>query len=182
MICDTMIKHMDIQLLSKDSLRLKIKKTSLIVDPEASMPKTEADAIISIGNLTGESRINDYRVLIDGVGEYEVGGIKISSFGEDDNLLFTFHLEGNEAILGKASALSKISSDKIKDYSIAIINVDAQIPQNIITAMEPRAIVLYGDNAKDAAKELGKDDVKAAPKVSVIEDKLPEETEVYLLS
>ena len=62
------------------------------------------------------------------------------------------------------------------------INEREQYYKNECTCMLEDFIKCYGDNAKDAAKEFGKDDIKSSSKVSVFEDKLPEETEVYLLS
>lgn len=173
---------MDISLLSKNSLRLKIKKTTLIIDPNSSIAKIEADAVIAISKDIDESRVNDARVLLNGAGEYEVNGLKISATGTNEDLLFSFSLDEIGIALVKASVLSKISQDKIKDYEVVIVNADTDISQSVITSMEPRVIVLYGEKAMEAAKNLGKEDPVAVSKLSVSEDKLPEETEIYLLS
>lgn len=173
---------MDIALLSKDSLKLKIKKTTLIIDPKSSISKIEADAVIAISKDIDESRVNDARVLLNGAGEYEVNGLKISAVGTNENLLFSFSLDNFEIVLVKASVLSKISQDKIKDYEVAIVNADSEINQSVITSMEARVIVLYGEKAMEAAKDLGKENPISVSKLSVSEDKLPEETEIYLLS
>ncbi|MBI3984573.1 MAG: hypothetical protein HY344_01330 [Candidatus Levybacteria bacterium] len=172
---------MDIAVLSKDSLKIKIKKTSLIVDPKPQMPKTEADAIISLEEEADVSRVNDFRVLINEAGEYEVGGLKISSFRVEKELVFSFSSEGVDILLAKASGLSKVPSDKLQDYGVVIVNVDVSIPQNAITSMEPRAVVLYGEHAREGAKALGSQAAKSS-KVSISENSLPEETEIYLLS
>lgn len=173
---------MDITILSKDSLKIKIKKTTVIIDPNKETPKTDADAILALSENVDKERINEYRVLINGAGEYEVSGLKISAFLATTDLIFSFNLETCEAILAKASSLSKISTDKIKDYSVVVVNADSDINQSIITSMEPRIIIVYGEKANEAVKTLGKENLVKSSKVSINEDKLPEETEIYLLS
>ena len=173
---------MDVQVLSGNSLKLKIKKTALVIDPESSIPKTDADVVISFEEKPEASRVANARVLINGAGEYEVGGLKISSVKIGNSLLFSFGLENLEIALIKASSLLEISSDKIKNYEIVLVNTDSDINQSILTAMEPRVIVLYGEKMKEAARKLGKAGSAASSKISFSEDKLPEETEIYLLS
>jgi len=173
---------MDIQILSGESLRLKIKKTILIIDPNLSIPKSEADAIVTFDKNSEISKVANCRLLINGAGEYEVGGLKIASFKIGNGLMFSFGIENLEAALIKASFLSEASLDKIKNYDVVLINADLEINQSALTAMEPRVIVLYGKNASQAAKELGKASLTPSSKVSFSEEKLPEETEIYLLS
>ncbi len=173
---------MDIAVLSKDSLKIKIKKTSLVVDPKPQMPKTDGDAVITLGEDFDAGRVNEYRVLINQAGEYEVGGLKISSFRVENELVFSFSSEGVDILLAKASGLSKVPSDKLQDYGVVIVNADISIPQNAITSMEPRAVVLYGEHAREGAKALGSGNAAKSSKISISENSLPEETEIYLLS
>ena len=99
---------MDIALLPKNSLKIKIKKTSIMVDPNKEMPKTDTDAVIALNGNIDESRVNGYRVLINGAGEYEVGGLKISAFRATDDLIFSFSFETFEAILAKTDKIFKL--------------------------------------------------------------------------
>ncbi|MBI2026047.1 MAG: hypothetical protein HYT06_01555 [Candidatus Levybacteria bacterium] len=173
---------MDVALLSQNSLKIKIKKTSLVIDPKTDISKTDADAIIALGNDFDKSRVNEYRVIISEVGEYEVSGLKISSFKTDGELIFSFTSEGAEVLLAKASALSKTPSDKLADYGVVIVNADSHIPENVITSIEPRVVVLYGQKAQEGAKTLGSQNPTKSAKVSFSENSLPEEMEIYLLS
>lgn len=171
---------MDIALLSDKSLKLKIKKTNLIINPDAKTPKTEADAVIVTSNDSDPARVKDYRVIISAPGEYEVGGLKISALRQEDGLVFIFNSDGKEIVWSSSSVLSKTPTDKTRESSIVVINADSELPQNVITAMEPRAVVLYGEMAKQGAEALGKESVSSG-KASIAEDKLPEETVVYIL-
>lgn len=172
---------MDIQILSEGSIKIKIKKTSIVVNPSLSMPKTEADVVLSFEKNTDASKVAEYRLLVDGAGEYEIGGLKISATKLGEDLTFAFGLDSFEASLVKASSLSGLSLDKVKNYDAVLVDADADINESALTAMEPRIIVLYGQNAKEAAAKLGKSG-SSIPKVSFSEDKLPEESEIYLLS
>jgi len=172
---------MDVQILGEGCLKIKNKKTTLAVDPEASMQKFDADAILLTGKEENANRITNYRAVINGVGEYEVSGLKIVGIASEDDLLFALISENVRTLVAKASSLKKISTEKIGDYQIAIINADTDTSESTITAMEPNVVVLYGLKAKETAKALGKESVSAQSKVSFAEDKLPEETEVMVL-
>ena len=138
---------MDVALLGPNSLKIKIKKTILIIDPKKEIAKTEADAIIATQKDFDASRVNEVRVVINESGEYEVSGLKISSFRSNGELIFSFSSDSTEILLAKASALSNTPSDKLQDYGVVIVNADSHIPENVITSMEPRVIVLYGEKA-----------------------------------
>ena len=173
---------MDVVLLGENSLKIKIKKTSLVVDPQKEITKIDADAIIATYKDYDASRLTDYRVIINKVGDYEVSGLKISSFKSSEELIFSFSIDAVEVLLAKASVLTNTPSDKLQDYGIVIVNADSHIPENVITSMEPRVVILYGEKAVEGAKALGSQDGVKSSKVSVSEDRLPEETEIYLLS
>lgn len=173
---------MDVALLGPNSLKIKIKKTTLVIDPKKEIAKTDADAIIATQKDFDASRVNEVRVVIDESGEYEVAGLKISSFRSKEELIFSFSSDSAEVLLAKASALSNTPSDKLQDYGVVIINADSHIPENVITSIEPRIVVLYGEKAFDGAKTLGSQNPAKSSKVSFSEGSLSEEMEIYLLS
>jgi hypothetical protein len=172
---------MDIQLLGKDSLRIKSKKTAVAIDPKSSIAKFDADAILLIDKKSDVSRVNDSRITIDGAGEYEISGLKVSGIKSDKDIMYGLNSENVDAIVAKASSLETVPIDKIGEYQVVIINVDSDLKQSVVTAMEPRVVVLYGEKAKEGAKVLGKESVLTASKISIAEEKLPEEMDVMLL-
>lgn len=171
---------MDVIALSADCLKLKIKKTSIIVNPVPGISKTEADVILGLGKID-TTRVNNTRLIIGGVGEYEVGGLKISAESLTNGLIYSFSLDSKNVALVKASVLTNAVTDNIRDYDIVILEADEAVNQSAITAMEPRIIIVYGKLSKEIAKELGNIQ-DTSSKISVNEEKLPEETAVYLLS
>lgn len=173
---------MDIQIFGSDSLKIKSKKTTLAIDPKSEVPKFEADAVVLLDKNSDITRINDFRVVINAVGEYEINGLKVSGVALDGDTIFTILSENALTLIAKASSLEKISAEKVGEYKILIINADSDLNQGRITAMEPNVVILYGEKAKEAAKALGKESATVSSKITVSEDKLPEEMDVMILA
>jgi len=172
---------MEVALLDKTSLRIKSKHTNFVVDPFEKLSKTSTDAVLILsGDSVNLSKVTDYRVVIKSPGEYEVGGIKISAIDIDGSTVYGLTVDNVDVLLAKTSSVAKVS-EKLKEYQVAIFNVDSEINQTVVTALEPRVVILYGEKAADAAKALGKEDAQVLQKFSAAEDKLPEEMQVVLL-
>ena len=175
---------MDIQILGNGSLKIKSKKATLAVDPKSSLPKFDAEAILLMdkSSESDTKRVDNFRVVISGAGEYEVAGLKISGIKAGNEVMFGLSSENANAIITKASFLENVTAEKIGEYKIAIINADAKLNQSILTSMEPSVVVLYGEKAKEEAKAMGKESTSSSSKISISEDKLPEEMDVIVLS
>lgn len=173
---------MDITALSKNSIKIRGKSASFVVDPERGIQKTNADGIIRLKkNSLDISRITDYRVILDGPGEYEVGGVKISALTIDSGFVYNMIIDGMWVILGDASGVSKIKDTTLPCQAV-ILNVDTAFNSSFLTSLEPRLVVLYGDKKTDGAKMLGKVGViQQSLKCSISKDKLPEEMEIVVL-
>jgi hypothetical protein len=172
---------MDFQTFGEDTLKIKSKKVNLAIDPREKISKFDAEAVLLTEGVFDASRINDYRVIIDGPGEYEVSGLKISGIKSDGGIIYELISDNTNILVAKASVLEKIPTDKLDDYKIVVINVDSELNQSVIIAMEPRVVILYGQNKKEGAKKIGSESIPVSSKISLSEDKLPEELEVMLL-
>lgn len=172
---------MDIQILGDNTLKIKNKKATLAIDPKEGVAKFDADAILAMDKVFDQSRVNESRVTINAVGEYEISGLKVSGIKSEEDIMYGLISENSNVLIAKSSSLEKISADKMGDYKIVIINADSDLNQSIVTAMEPRVVILYGEKAKEGAKALGKDNISSSSKISISEDKLPEELDVMLL-
>jgi len=175
---------MDVVLLDKNSIKIKGKNASIVIDPAAKMSKTNADGIIFLegdGEGYDITRIDDYRVILKGQGEYEVGGIKISGQKSADKYVYNLVVDNLDVFLSKTSVLNK-SHQEIRDYKVLILNIDSNIDQSLITSFEANLIILYGEGAsKESGKALGKGEVENAKKISVTNEKLPAEMQVMIL-
>lgn len=174
---------MDVVKLSDNSLKIKGKKASFIVEPSEKMPKNNADAVILFSSHAfDQSRVEGYRVIIASAGEYEVNRIKINAIVSEKGTVYSFLIDGIELLLGRASDLNLIA-DKNQEHKVAIIMADCEIKESVITAVEPRLAIIYGEKAEEGIKTLGKEkgEVEITKKLSFNEDKLPEEMRVVML-
>lgn len=174
---------MEITYLDNKCLKIRSKKASFIVDPSSNIPKTSVDFILLLRDEKYNlQKVADYRLVISGSGEYEIGGIKISGKRTDGDFVYSILLNKFELIIGKADAISKMP-DKAKEHEFAILNTDSVLSESIITIIEPRVVVLYGDKTEESIKALGKDSsvVQRTKKLSIKEGQLPEEMEVVVL-
>lgn len=174
---------MDVVLLDKNSIKIKGKNASFVIDPAAKMPKTNADAVILLDDGDGYdvTRVDDYRVILKGQGEYEVGGIKVSGQKSGNTFVYSLDADNLGVLLGRTSVLAK-NHQETKDYQVLILNVDSTIDQALITSFEARLIILYGEGAsKESGKALGMAETETAKKVSVTNEKLPPEMQVMIL-
>ena len=147
---------MDFQIIGEETLKLKSKKVNLAVDPKEKIPKFDADAILLTDKIMDLSRVNNYRVVIDGPGEYEVSGLKINGIRSGDGNIYELINESASVMVARTSAINKIPADKLDDYKIVVLNADSEVNQTIITAMEPSVVVLYGQLKKRRCKKTGK--------------------------
>jgi hypothetical protein len=171
----------DIYILDKSTIRIHSKHANFVVDPGKQGNKVSCDAVILLNNLTSDlSRVMDYRIILNGPGEYEVNGVKILGVKGDKGFVYSFMVDGFSAILGTSSEISKIK-ENVFLCQIVILNVDDEINSAVVTKLEPKIVILYGDNKESAAKILGKENLLPIKKFSALKDKLPEEMEVVVL-
>jgi len=73
--------------------------------------------------------------------------------------------------------------DKAKEHEFAILNTDSVLSESIITIIEPRVVILYGDKIEESIKALSKDSsaIQRTKKYSIKDNQLPEEMEVVVL-
>lgn len=181
--------YMEVALFPNNTLRIKGKRASLVVDPKKGGQKQSADAILLLQNKDFDpSRVSDYRVIVADPGEYEVGGIKMTGVTGDNGTLpagrqvfYNLNVDNLDMILANTSSLSKFK-ELITEPKVAILNADSEIDLETITAIEPKVVVLYGQYSHSAVKALGKVGVSASKKFVQTSDKLPQESQVVWLA
>ncbi len=167
---------MEVALVGKDTLKIKGKKASLIVDPKGEIPKTPADAILLLNGEVDPTRVEEYRVIINDEGEYEVGAIKITGISHG---IYNLNVDNTQAILGKTSSIGKLS-DTSNEAQVAILNVDSELNEAIIASLEAKVVILYGEKANEGLKALGKHDLAATKKFNVAKE-LSEDSETQIV-
>lgn len=190
---------MDIYTLDKNSIKIHSKHANFIVDPaERGVDPTKlgtkvsCDAVILLNKQSNDlSKVADYRIVINGPGEYEISGAKVSCIKADLGFIYSLMVDGFSVILGSSSEIPKISAiggsasvhkeEFNTECQIAILNVDDELNPTVVTKLEPKIMILYGEDKEGAVKILGKQNLPTTKKFTIMKDKLPEEMEVVVL-
>lgn len=172
---------MDIILLGKNSIRLKGKKSSFVIDPSNSIGKTEAEAAI---RLTSDpdfstSKLEGLRVTFSGPGEYEVGGTKFSLLKAGEEYAGIFEVDSVTILIGTGAALEKIQ-EKAENADIVIVNATGEFNDSVIATLEPRVLMVYGEKRDEVKKALGKEG-EVVSKFTAAKDKFTDEMQLVLL-
>lgn len=169
---------MDVAIIGENVIKVRSKHVSFVVDPIKEMPKVNVDAILLLGDNKNvdSSRVLDQRITIGGLGEYEIGGVKIVGI---ETGVYSLFLDSQRVVLGKVSYIAKLQ-DNMPSCDIAILYVDEDI-KSIVAKLEPKIVVLYGDRKMEGAKALGKVATEPVQKFTIAKDKLPQEMEVVVL-
>lgn len=172
---------MEIALLSQNSLRIKSKAASIGINPDSK--NSQFNAIIIIGDEAGGTRVftNDGVLIIDGPGEYEVAGIKISGVRNKSETVYSMNIDGVDVIVGTVSALSD-SQQKIKEHNIVCIATTVNADASFATSIASHAVIFFGAMADQVVHTFAKENVKKLPKYQTTLDKLPSEMETVLLA
>lgn len=169
---------MEIAILPKQSLRIKSKQASLVVDQQ---DKAEYNGALILAKTVSELSHPDSEIVINAPGEYEVGGIKITGVRYESEMVYTLLVDGVEIVLGKISILNKMHA-KLSDNNVVAVYCDTAEDSSFLTSLATNVIVLYGDKAEEVAQTFGPDKVKKMAKYSSAREKLPTEVETVLLA
>jgi len=168
---------MEIALLSKNSLRIKGKNSVLVVDPSE---KSVSNAALILGSVLNGVKTEGADIVINGPGEYETGGIKITGIKSEADLIYSMTVDSVSVIVGKVNSLSGLQN-KLKESNVLVVNCDKVMDASFLTGLATNVIIFYGENATDIAKALGQENVKHMPKYAATIDKLPTEVETVIL-
>lgn len=188
---------MDIYHVGLTAIRIKGKKTTLVVDPFTKETaglkwhQTPSDAVLLTSSASWRtphirtSAVDNYRVVIDGPGEYEVGGVAIVGIPIGQITSYYIKIDGIALLhLGLLDIpLSDSEFDRYPAIDILFVSVSSEAPR-LVTKLEPKIIVPMNFTQASMApflKELGKEDVKPQPKLTTTREKLPAELEVVVL-
>lgn len=174
---------MEMILFSPDCIRIKGKSASFVIDPTVAMKvKTQADAILLLTKHAdfSSSKVEEYRVIIGSIGEYEVSGAKITGFKTGSSIAYSISLDDIDILLIASSDLPKLKESS-KDYKMIILYANELVEAPFITVLVPSLVVLYGEKAEEILKILGKETVVKSQKLIVKKEQLLEEMEVAVL-
>lgn len=168
---------MEIAWMQKSGLRIKGKHAVFAVNP---LDNAVANAILLLDDSPHEFGDQD-TVIFHGPGDYEVGGVKITGIKSEKGNAYSLNIDGMSVIVGKITALA-VLQNKMKEHNIIIVSCDEKIDASFITSHAENAIVFYGSQAEETAKEFEQEKLKTMNKYTVVANKLSPELETILLN
>ena len=171
---------MEVTSLSTNSVKIKGKLGTFAVNPSGKI--VGYNAVLLLGNQTvDKTKLEPGTIIIKGPGEYEIAGIKISGFRVADETAFRLTVDKVVLIVGSASSLEKDHS-KVSDNHLVILFADTISDPSFVTALEPNAVLFFGEKAEDTVKQFAKENYRKEQKYQTTIDKLPAELESILLT
>lgn len=172
--------YMEISLVSANSIKLKGKHATLLINPQDK--SATYNVAVLFGNPPKSSlKLHTDIVTIDGPGEYEAGGIKISGVKADGETAYSFRVDGVDLLLGSLANLEKVHQ-KMKEHHVALVAVETEGNSSFVSALATHALMFFGPQAQSVVDTLAKEEKKVTTKYSISADKLPGETETILLA
>lgn len=199
---------MDIKWYGKGCFRIKERNNILFTDPtplraNAARAKLKADIVTFSSGEVDTKALESFSsepYVITRIGEYEVGGIFVTSIGpngkESNNRVMLYHFEDMtvcylgelDHVLGQSEveALGAVDILLVPAGGAGLISA-AQVAE-VISLVEPRLIVPghYEGQPSEALdrflKEMGSSASSSLDELRVSRSSLPEESQVYLLN
>lgn len=172
--------YMEISVQGVDSPKIRGKHSAIVINPQ---DKTSSyNAALLIGNPAKSSlKIRDDVVIINGPGEYEAGGIKVSGMKADDQTIYTISFENLDVLVGTRESLEK-AHQKLKEHNVAIIYANTAGNISFASTLSMNALIFIGEKAREVVDSFAKEEKKEIGKYVISAEKLPTEIETILLA
>src|SRR5258706_3876994 len=106
---------MDFAILTENGIKLKGKQSVILIDSSSARAKVPADAILQ---LLQQNASEDQTLIIQGPGEYETKGTKITGTRTDKDMWYEIVTEGVDILIGRATTITR-AKDKLRDFDVA---------------------------------------------------------------
>lgn len=172
---------MEITKVSQEGIKIKTKLATFAVTPIGAKGKIAVDCVLFYSrNDKVLPAFETAPLIIEGAGEYEIKGLKLTGISKKESIIYIGKIEGIDVVLMQASSAQK-GKEMLNECQIAIIDADSQLDQSTIAAFNANIIVLYGAYALETSKNIEKNVINTT-KYATSKDKLPGEMEVVVLT
>src|SRR6185437_5883754 len=103
--------YMEIAFLQKSGLRIKGKTATFVASPEGSVA---ANAILLL--RPNVDFVSEEAVILQGAGDYEIGGVKITGLRNEKGVLYSMNIDGMDVVVGSIALLSAMQH-KLKEHN-----------------------------------------------------------------
>ena len=150
---------MEISKNSDKSVKIKLKKITIVTDPEK---KIEADIAIITDSIGTNSVYDDYQLVIEGPGKYEKNGIYIRGEKVGNSVTYEI-LDGATKIhFAPSNSLEKFKEED--DINVLIIKAVGKIDESIFASFSSSIMTIFGP---EELLQLSSESVRRVSKVNL---------------
>lgn len=164
---------MEIAVIS-GGVRIKGKLATLAV---ASFQEKTAQAVLA---LQKAKTIPANSLVFDGAGEYEIGGVKISTVRSENDLIHSVNVEGVTVLVGEITAIERTHT-KFAEHDIVLLVCNSEANPSFASSLTTHATLFVGEKAKEVCEKLAKSNTIESNKYSATSGKFPEESQTVVL-
>jgi hypothetical protein len=121
---------MEIKYLGGETVFLKGKKESVLVNPESGLDSRDGSRIVLYSDENdGRADLNGDKVFINSVGEYEVGGVEILGIsGGGEDTVYKLIIDGFKTVIidGLKEELSEKRIEKVEEADVLVVGLEAE--------------------------------------------------------
>src|SRR5438093_9518388 len=134
---------MDISLVKDNSIKIKDGRggTTIVTDP---VLKTDGEIVLLTDRELDydAEKVDGKRLVIEGPGEYEIGGVSITGQEMKGDTVFRI-FNSSKVCLLPASAISKIQEED--EFDAVIIKVNQRVTDDSFSVFNAKLVILYGN-------------------------------------
>lgn len=171
---------MEISVLPGNIIKLKTKLASFLINPTEKVSDASGAIFFSTDHKLQSA---ENVVVIDGPGDFEIGGVKFSGISSGSEVVYSFLLDGVDVMIGKIESLDKIQH-KVKEHDAVIVCTDGTPPgaSAFVTGLATSYVMAVGNDGKALIDSFGKENPQELNKITITKDKLPTEMETIILT
>jgi len=184
---------MEIRYLGSQTVLIKTKKESVIINPDKGGDKVESRIVVFSDKKLDYMGLDGEKVLVRGPGEYEVGGIEIKGWAIDEDK-YMYLLESEGVVVGFLGKAEEMLSDKmierINGIDILVADIGGKIGgkslQDLAKKWGANYLIPVGYKAGEAAikkflDEVDEEGLESIDSLKIDRDNLPDGLEITLL-
>lgn len=171
---------MEVSKFSEQGIKIRSKIATLGIDPVGGKGALDGVLFLDRRTATEKLTVDGDPIIISGPGEYEIKSIKFNGFEKEDTFCYIGRVDNVKICVLYGNSLPKIK-ELLEECDMCILHTNGPLDAKAVVDLNAKVVILYGSQALDGAKTLGKDALTTVTKYTMTREKLPSEMEVVVL-
>jgi L-ascorbate metabolism protein UlaG (beta-lactamase superfamily) len=185
---------MEIKYQGAQTIMLKSKKENILIDPQKGVTQIDSRVIIFTERKFNYLGLDNEKVIIDGPGEYEVGGVEVRGLKVADGKMM-YVIEADGVIVGVLGEIGEMLDEKqiekIAGIDVLLVSIDeCKIKSKVFADLAKKWGANYlipvgykkdGESLKKFLDEVDEEGLEAIDSLKIDRDNLPDGLEVIIL-